>query len=394
VASKWAARLSINVTLPLHILEINLACFDLASLESIQAFSQRRFMEKECRREFLVKSATVAGGVVAFGAGVGLVHDGSAFAAKLRNAGRGRLVAAESPKAMLSLNRENAPVVKRLTNEAIRRFAGKRSVASAWREFIHPNDIVGIKLNCLASPNLGTSPAMVAAIVRGLQAIGIPNERIILYEQYKTQLIRRGSGFKLNDDPSKGPIVMHLGQKSLLTDEGLIGYEKTASKHGSGPSNYANLLKHCTAIINVPVIKDHSLSGVTVAMKNLTHGNINNPHHYHRHDCNPQIADIYNHPRILDKIRLTVCDGLRVLYDGGPQDNNRAKVLHNRIYVATDAVALDSWGFKIIEALRSANGKPSLNQRHPTGSYLAKAETLGLGIHDTRKITLDLVNVS
>ncbi|HIA02535.1 MAG TPA: DUF362 domain-containing protein [Myxococcales bacterium] len=351
-------------------------------------------MKKNTRREFLVKGAVATGVAVAASTGTAVFQTPAAFARELRTDGAGKLVAVECSKAMKSLNKENAAIVGRMTNQALKHFSGKRTVVKAWRDFIHPSDTVGIKLNCLASPNLGTSPAMVHAIVRGLQALGIPNERIILYEQYKDQLVRRGSGFALNDDPGKGPIVMHLGEKSHLTDGGLIGYEKTASKHHSGPSHYSNMLKHCSALINVPVIKDHSLAGVTVAMKNMTHGNINNPHHYHKHDCNPQIADIYDHPLIKDKVRLTVCDGLRVLYDGGPQDNNRFKVLHNRIYVTTDAVALDSWGFEIIEELRKKHGKPSLHERHPTGSYLARAEKLGLGVADRKKIELKVHQLS
>jgi len=345
-------------------------------------------MKKDTRRDFLVKGVAATGAAVAATTGTAVFQTEAAFARQLRKEGAGRLVAVESAKAMKSLNQENPRVVVKMTNDALRHFTGKRTVAQAWREFIHPTDTVGLKLNCLASPNLGTSPAMVNAIVKGLQSIGIPNERIILYEQYKNQLVRRGSGFALNDDPSKGPLVVHLGKKSHLVDGGYLGYEKNPSQHESGTSNYANMLKHCTALINVPVIKDHSLAGVTVAMKNMTHGNINNPHHYHEHDCNPQIADIYNHPLIKDKVRLNVCDGLRVLYDGGPQDNNRFKVLHNRIYVCSDAVALDSWGFQIIDEMRKKNGKQPLSERHPKGFYLAKAEKLGLGIADAARIKL------
>ena len=343
------------------------------------------------RREFLKRGAVV-GGAAAVGA-VTLFETNAAFAARLREKGRGRVVGVEHPAAMKSLNKESRRLVERMTNEAIKRFTGKRTVAKAWREFVSPADVVGVKLNCLASPGMGTSPGMVAAIVKGLVAVGISNDRIILYEQYKGRLLQRGSGFKLNDDPTKGPIVMHLGKKSLHTDSGLMGYEARAVRHGSGPSRYSNLLKHCTALINAPVIKDHNLAGVTVGMKNMTHGNIHNPEDYHQHDCNPQIADIYDHSRIKDKVRLIVCDGLRVLYDGGPMDNNRAKVLHNRIYVATDPVAIDSWGLEVVEKERKKHGKSPLIQRHPTGTYLDRAQKLGLGIRDPAKLKVEIASL-
>ena len=338
------------------------------------------------RREFLKRGAAIAGGALAVTAAGSLLETPAAWATRLRDEGRGKVVGVEHPGAMTALNREVPAIVERMTNEAIRRFTGKRTVVKAWRELVTPTDIVGIKLNCLASPNMGTSPAMVAAIVKGLQAAGLSNDHIILYEQYEGRLTTRGSGFTLNDDPSSGALVTHLGSKSLLTDDGLFGYEKTASRHASGPSHFSNLAAHCTALINAPVIKDHSLAGVTVGMKNMTHGNINNPQDYHEHDCNPQIADIYDHPKLRDKVRLIVCDGLRVQYDGGPQDNNRAKVLHNRIYVATDPVAIDTWGMKLVEDLRREKGLESVAARHPTGTYLQRAEALGLGVHELAKI--------
>ena len=150
--------------------------------------------------------------------------------------------------------------------------------------------------------------------------------------------------------------------------------------------------KICTALINVPVFKDHNLSGITGAMKNMTHGNINNPHHYHKHDCNPQIADIYNHPRLKDKVRLTICDALKIQYEGGPQASMRHRVAHHRIYAATDAVAMDAWGLKEIEALRKKAGKIPISIRHK-GNYLVRAQKLGLGIADTRKIDFRLTKL-
>ena len=350
-------------------------------------------MVDETRRGFLKTSAGVVGGIAT--AGVASVAESTpALAARLRSQGRGRITGVEHPSAMRGLNRENPHIVEKMTQEAMLRFTGKRSLAKAYRVFFSASDTVGIKLNCLAAPGMSTSPAMVSSLVKGLRAVGIPNERIYLYEQYKGRLLARGSGFKLNSDPSKGPLVVHLGGRGPLTDRGLKGYEAASVRHGSGPSHYANLLKHCTAIINAPVIKDHNLSGVTVGMKNMSHGNINNPQEYHEHDCNPQIADIYAHANIRDKVRLIACDGLRLLYDGGPQDNNRAKVIHNRIYIGTDPVAMDAWGEKLIVGLRKKHGLEPLTARHPKGGYLKRAEALGLGVSDAGKIQVQVTQLS
>lgn len=340
------------------------------------------------RRQFLGNAAGAAIGL-SVGLALGPLSLPSALAARLREQGRGRVVGIEHAGALESVRKENPAVVETMTHEAVKALTGKGTVSQAWRELVVPTDIVGIKLNCLAAPGMSTSPAMVAAIVAGLRSAGIPNERIILYEQYKDRLLDR-SGFALNDDPKKGPLVMHLGGREPLSDEGLLGYEATPVKHGAGESCYSNLLKHCTAIINAPVIKDHNLSGVTVGMKNMTHGNIHNPHHFHEHDCNPQIAEIYAHSKILDKVRVVICDGLRVQYDGGPQDSPRARVAHHRIYAATDPVAIDSWGMVVVSELRERHGKTPLSERHPAGNYLVRAAELGIGVADPKTIDMQL----
>ena len=344
----------------------------------------------EGRRRFLGTGVGVA--ALAAG-GVTLADAGPAWAQRLRETGRGRVIGVEHAGSLEGMNREVPAVVEEMTNRAILELTGKPDLVAAWREIVSPDDVVGIKLNCLAAPGMSTSPSMVRAMVRGLQAVGIPNERIYLYEQYPDRLADR-SGFELNDDPRKGPMVVHLGGREPLTDLGLLGYESAAQRHESGESSYSNLLKYCTAIINAPVIKDHNLAGVTVGMKNMTHGNIHNPQDFHEHDCNPQIAHIYAHPRIKDKVRLVLCDGLRVQYDGGPQDNPRAKVRHHRIYAATDPVAIDAWGEKLVNELRAEHGKKPLSQRHPKLGYLVEAERLGLGVADASRIDARITQLS
>lgn len=350
-------------------------------------------MSKTTRRTFLKGTAAAAGGAAAFGA-ANIIETPSAWATRLRKENKGRIVGVKHDGALKSINKEDPALVERMTHQAMLKFTGKKSLVKAWREFVSPSDIVGIKLNCLASPTFGTSPAMVAAIVKGLQAVGIPNDRIILYEQYEGRLTTRGSGYKLNEDPAKGPLVRHMGGKTILSNTGHLGYEKAGDKHGSGPSHFANMLRLCTAVINACIIKDHELAGVTVAMKNMTHGNINNPHDYHETDCHPAIAHIYDHPKIKDKVRLAVCDGLRVLYDGGPRDNPRAKVKHNHIYVAADPVALDSYAYRMIDGLRAKNGLKPLATRHPAGNWLVTAEKLGLGAWKESAIQCDVTTLS
>ena len=62
-------------------------------------------------------------------------------------------------------------------------------------------------------------------------------------------------------------------------------------------TKYARIFTDATAVINISMIKDHSISGYTGLMKNMTHGNVNNPHEHHANQASPQIAMLYNPAR-------------------------------------------------------------------------------------------------
>jgi len=63
-------------------------------------------------------------------------------------------------------------------------------------------------------------------------------------------------------------------------------------------------------------------------------------------------------------------------------------VLHEAIYVATDPVALDVIGWKVVERLRADNGLPTLKAAGREPTYLRIAGELGLGVYDDKRIRL------
>ena len=123
-------------------------------------------------------------------------------------------------------------------------------------------------------------------------------------------------------------------------------------------------------------------------MKNITHGVIDNPSRMHRNNCNPSIANIYNSDIIKSKVRVIVADGLRVMYDGGPQDNAN-KELHNGVYVSTDPVAIDTVGLDVVEQVRVNRGLRSLEEDGRPCNWLEMAQEFGLGVHDRSQITME-----
>jgi hypothetical protein len=61
--------------------------------------------------------------------------------------------------------------------------------------------------------------------------------------------------------------------------------------------------------------------------------------------------------------------------------------------VATDAVAMDTIGWKVIEEARKQNSMKTLAAAGREPTYIAKAADLGVGIHDVNKIRLKEVAI-
>ena len=75
-------------------------------------------------------------------------------------------------------------------------------------------------------------------------------------------------------------------------------------------------------IVLLPVLKDHGSAGVTGALKNMSHGLVNNVCRSHStpdtNVCNQFIPQVVSHPIIRKKCVLQIMDGIKGVYQGGP----------------------------------------------------------------------------
>ena len=156
----------------------------------------------------------------------------------------------------------------------------------------------------------------------------------------------------------------------------------SATKRNSPSTAAPAVTRVCDGIVNLPVLKDHSIAGVTIALKNLF-GTIHNPNKYHTSAGDPYIADVYMLPPIRKKVRLAICDATIAQYGGGPSYMPQWSWPFNGLLVARDPVALDYTGWRIIEVNRAGQGLKPLDPR-PT--YIATAAARGIGTDDPRRI--------
>jgi len=97
-------------------------------------------------------------------------------------------------------------------------------------------------------------------------------------------------------------------------------------------------------IINVPIVKHHSLAKATIGMKNLM-GLIGGKRGYLHRQINTAIVDLSQ----FFKPSLVIVDAYRILKAHGPQGGNLKDVeLKKKLFITKDIVAADYWGAKLL----------------------------------------------
>ena len=287
-----------------------------------------------------------------------------------------KVVVAERKAAADEGGKVNASEVTELLGKSIVAATGISNLGAAWGSLFDRKDVVGIKVNSLAGSGLSSHPVLVAAIVKGLAGAGIPKENIIVWDRAEHEL--SAAGFS--------PETV-AGARILGTDSRGAGYESDIEFSGEIGSCFSTILSRmCTAIINVPVLKDHDLSGVSLGMKNF-YGAIHNPNKYHDDNCDPYIADLNQHPLITRKMRLVICDGLKGQYHGGPSSREQWAWPAGTLLVGTDPVAVDRIGLELIEEKRKEVGMDSLKAVGREAKHIQTAAGRGLGGGDIAKIS-------
>lgn len=311
-------------------------------------------------------------------------------------------------------DKPNPAVISQMVENGITALTGKNPVDS-FALLFDPEDIIGIKVNPVGAGLISTHLEVVDAIIAWLTAGGVPKKNIIIWDRFDYMLA--DAGFT----PERYPGIGIEGLQTM--DEAAAAGKKqddsawldSSGHHVSennfdldcyywadieGPKDKAYLNQHVfngkysyfgklitqrlTKIINVPVFKNTG-SGISMATKNIGYGVICNTNRLHQPLFFDVNTEVHAFPAIRDKLVLNITDGLRGQYDGGPGPAAKFIYPYNRLFFATDPIALDMVCQNLLVAKRKAMQVPT--NEHPRYSeYLRYAERLGLGLADPQKI--------
>lgn len=258
------------------------------------------------------------------------------------------------------------PVAK-ATREAVNLLGGmKRFVKPGFKVLIKPN------MSFPNSPSAATTthPDLVATVARMCLDSGAKKVLIVDHVLRDTHLCLNNSGIAPACKNIEGVHVLAVLDEKFYADlpipKGQVLNQVKVIK---------DVLK-ANLIINLPIAKSHSTTGVTMGLKNLM-GLIWDREYFHKKvDINKAIADL----NTAIKPQLTILDASRVLNDGGPGGPGKVSVL-DTLVAGVDPVAVDSFGV----GLSNWYGKKFSGR---DVEHIVNAHQIGLGKIDTGKLRI------
>jgi hypothetical protein len=221
-------------------------------------------------------------------------------------------------------------VLDRMLGDTVTRVTGQKTPRAAWQSLFKPSDTVGL----VDTPHLNpTHPQLVDAVRKALVDAGVP-----------------------------------VGQIRLAQG----GIDKPRA---------------CTALIALPALKAHWLTGLGACMK-LYIMYSGRPSSYHDQN-NANLAETWLLPEVKGKTRLVLLDALRPLCDKGPQPDPRYMWDYKGLVGGIDPVAVDAVGLQIVMAKRKALRGEDWPLSPPPLCVSMADERFGLGTSRMSEIRLE-----
>jgi uncharacterized protein (DUF362 family) len=268
-----------------------------------------------------------------------------------------------------------------LLDRALTSYFGRQNPMEAWKLIGFPaivkNKVIGIKVSGLGGRGISTHAVLVYAICERLHQAGVTGANIVVWDRNARDL--EACGLKINaTDRSR---VRCFGSD-------VAGFETQQDTWGVARVRLSKILtQECAIVINVPILKDHNLAGMTFAMKNM-YGVVDRPDTLHANNCNPGVADLNCIPAIRQNVCFTIGDATSSVYEGGPGFRPEHLWYPNALIVGEDRVAVDYTALQILNRKRVQMGLPTLEAAGRAPRYIETAADSehNLGVNDPKRM--------
>ncbi len=292
--------------------------------------------------------------------------------------------------------RPRADKVRAMVNCGITNLTGTKTIREAWRSIITTQDVIGIKIFSTPGPNSGTRPAVVAAVVEGLLAGGIPAKHIIVWDRYLSDLklagfsdLSKRYGIRLAGSAQAGYDPRVSYDTAFLGTPVWGDLEFGKSGEGIGRRSYVSklLTREITKIINITPLLNHNGASVSGNLYGLAMGSVDNVGRFES-DADrlaTAVPEIYAMTNLSDHVVLNITDALICQYEGGEKGLLHYSATLNEIRFSRDPVALDVLSLDELQRQRKATEAPAVKANL---DLYRNAALLELGLDDLKKIKI------
>lgn len=215
-----------------------------------------------------------------------------------------------------------------------------------------------------------TNPELVAEVVKHCLAAGAKEVYVFDHTMDNWTKSYRSSGIDKYVKEAGGKMVSG-NSESYFQNVTLTGTQKLKNV------KVHELILESDVFINVPVLKHHSSTKLSLAMKNLM-GSIWDRRYWHRNDLHRCIAEFPTYKRP----NLNVIDGYAILKRNGPRGVSTSDVLISKsLLVSGDLVAIDAAAAKIF------------GMDPASIPYIKYADAEGLGTMDLSKLNINRIKI-
>lgn len=330
---------------------------------------------------------------------------------------RGRVIAV-SHSGSVANRQYNRDAVRDMLRRGMVDLTGAPTWQDAWRVFFQKGDVVGLKLNPVGRPYVISSPETVQEIIACLNACGVRNQDIVAYDRYRREFVDAGfvkwlpEGVRwtgATDQPQLLQLDMDGYDANQFVELPLVLPQGDPTNPHHRRSYLSKFISQdVNKLVNLCLLKHHQSAGITMALKNLSHGLVNNVSRSHssasNNTCGTFIPAIVDHAIIRRKTVVNIADAVIAGYHGGP-GGKVGKYMwdHKTMYFSTDPVAMDRVGWTALDEKRVAMGMKALALAYQDADsqfvrmqpeHVEIAGVLGLGESDPKKIDLRTVKLA
>jgi hypothetical protein len=269
--------------------------------------------------------------------------------------------------------------LRQMLDASITKLTGLNDAREAWQALFQPGERIVIKVNAFRNSLIWTHPPLVIAVTESLQEAGIPGEQIVVFDYYTSEL--KEAGYAVSQD--------RPGVRCYGTDGNYTGGWKVRSVS----VELSNIVLDCDALINIPVLKSHALSGISFALKNH-YGSISLPGSLHS-NVGAVMAGLNALSPIKDRTRLVIGDALTACLrykNSFPYWDS--DWTGDSILMSFDPVAHDTVGLQMLSQLLTDDEGNSAGMMLRATPCLQHSAELGLGTNDLNHIEVAELNLS